>query len=459
MGRNLVLNMAGKGIKVAVHNRTVETAGKFMAERAGGLPIKHGKTLEDFVKLLEKPRTVMIMVKAGEAVDGMIEQLKPLLSPGDLIVDLGNSFFKDTERRAKELSEKDIEYMGVGVSGGEQGALEGPCIMPGGSEEACSRVKDIFEKIAAKTDDGPCVMHVGPRGAGHYVKMVHNGLEYGDMQLIAEVYDVLKRIGFMSAKDLAEAFDGYNRGELASYLVEITARILRERDPETKKPILEVILDRAGQKGTGAWTAQNALELGAPVPTITAAVEARSLSAQKELRVDAEKAIVTVKPKRPPKSPQSYMVRAAGAALYAARLSLYAQGAALLKAASEEYGYNLDIPGLARIWKGGCIIRSALLDVVRKAFTENPALPNLLMDPEVVEIIDECYDRWGNVPRIAVALGIPCPALYSSLAYFEGLRTSRLPANLIAAQRDLFGAHTFERVDKDGSFHHQWKKK
>jgi 6-phosphogluconate dehydrogenase len=459
MGQNLVLNMAGKGVKVAVHNRTVETAKKFMAERAKGLPVEHGEALEDFVALLDKPRVVMIMVKAGEAVDDMIGKVAPLLSSGDLVIDLGNSHFKDTERRAGELSEKGIEYMGAGVSGGEEGALEGPSIMPGGSKQAYSRVKDIFEKIAAKTDDGPCVAHIGPGAAGHYVKMVHNGLEYGDMQLIAETYDVLRRIGFLSAKDMAGAFRDYNRGELKSYLMEITARILEEKDPETNKPLLEVVLDRAGQKGTGAWAAQNALELGMPVPTITAAVEARNLSAQKELRVEADRAIVTVKPKRPPRTPQEYTIRAAGRALYAGRLSLYAQGMALLKAASEEYGYDLDIPEIARIWKGGCIIRSALLDVIIKAFTDHPGLPNLLMDPDVVEAIDERYDNWGNVSRIATALGVPCPALYSSLAYFEGLRTSRLPANLIAAQRDLFGAHTFERVDREGSFHHQWKKK
>jgi len=459
MGQNLVLNMAGRGIPVAVHNRTVETARKFMRESAKGLPVELGETLAQFVALLAKPRTVMIMVKAGPAVDETIAGLLPLLDEGDLIIDLGNSHFQDTERRGKELTEKGIAYMGVGVSGGEEGALKGPSIMPGGTPEAYQRVRHVFEAIAARTGDGPCVTLAGPRGAGHYVKMVHNGLEYGDMQLIAEVYHILRRVGSLDNEALARAFDEFNQGELASYLVEISARIFREKDPDTQKPLLDLILDRAGQKGTGRWTSVNALELGEAVPTITAAVEARSLSAKKELRKDAEKIINVVKPAQIPITSTSYLVRAAGDALYSARLSLYAQGMALLSAASREYGYGLDLTELARIWKGGCIIRSAILDVIRRAYTEAPELPSLLLYHDIIETIDKKYDRWGNLIRIAIAFGVPCPALMSALAYFEAIRTARLPANLISAQRDLFGAHTFERIDRPGSFHHRWDKK
>jgi len=459
MGQNLVLNLAGRGFRVAVYNRTLETGRRFLKERTPGLPIVLGQTLEDFVRRLAKPRTVMLMVKAGAAVDEMIARLIPLVSPGDLILDCGNSYFQDTERRAKELAARNLQFMGVGVSGGEEGALRGPSIMPGGPAEAYARVRRIFEAIAARTEDGPCVTHVGPGGAGHYVKMVHNGLEYGDMQLIAESYQILEQAGGLPAPALAQAFADYNRGELASYLMEITARIFQECDPDTGKPMVEVILDRAGQKGTGRWTSENALQLGEPTPTITAAVEARNLSAKKELRVQAENAIKTSRLKSPWAVPPENLVPAVGDALYAARLALYAQGMALLQAASKEYGYDLRLPELARIWKGGCIIRSELLDVIRAAFQEQPDLPNLLLHPNVVSALAQRYEAWISVCQTAIAFAIPGPALLSALAYFEGLRRGRLPANLIQAQRDLFGAHTFERVDREGVFHHHWDKK
>ena len=456
MGQNLVLNLAGHGFRVAVYNRTAETARRFMQERARGLPIARGETLRDLVALLQPPRTVMLMVKAGAAVDEMIAQLVPLLSPGDLIADCGNSYFGDTERRAKELTAKGLEFMGVGVSGGEEGALRGPSIMPGGSAQAYGRVRPIFEAIAARTAEGPCVTHIGPRGAGHFVKMVHNGLEYGDMQLIAETYSILERVGRLDAPALARAFAEYNRAELASYLIEITARIFQEEDPDTGQPIVDVILDAAGQKGTGRWTSEVALQLGEPTPTVTAAVEARNLSAKKELRLAAEKSLRAKKPKDLPALPAKNLIRRTGHALYAAKLSLYAQGMALLAAGSREYHYELNLPELARIWKGGCIIRAQLLDVIRAAFAASDELPNLLLAPEVAQAILSRYEDWSKVCQLAVAYAIPCPALSSALAYFEALRSGRLPANLIQAQRDLFGAHTFERVDRKGSFHHQW---
>jgi len=459
MGQNLVLNLAGHGFKVAVHNRTLETGQRFLKERAAGLPVVLGQTLEDFVSLLAKPRTVLLMVKAGAPVDEMIAKLIPLLAPGDLILDCGNSHFSDTERRAKELADRGLQFMGVGVSGGEEGALLGPSIMPGGPAAAYARARPLFEAIAARTGDGPCVTLVGPRGAGHYVKMVHNGLEYGDMQLIAESYQILEQAGGLDAPALARAFAEFNRGELASYLMEITARIFQERDPDTGRPLLEVIRDRAGQKGTGRWVSANALELGEPTPTITAAVEARSLSAKKELRVKAEKAIGMPQSKSASAIPAEKLVREVGDALYAARLSLYAQGMALLRAASKEYGYDLRLPELARIWKGGCIIRSALLDVIRAAFQEQPELPNLFLHPKAGQAIVQRYEAWVRVCQTALASALPCPALFSALSYFEGLRRGRLPANLIQAQRDLFGSHTFERVDREGVFHHRWDKK
>ena len=454
MGQNLVLNIAGHKFKTAVFNRTIETAKKFMDERAKRLPIEMGESLKDFVTLLKKPRNILVMVKAGKAVDDMIAQLAPLLEPGDMVVDCGNSFFKDTERREKELLEKGLAYMGVGVSGGEEGALKGPSIMPGGPEKGFQRLKPVFEAIAARTPDGPCVSYIGPGGAGHFVKMVHNGLEYGDMQLIAEAYDILKNIGGLENKEIAKIFKEYNRGEFGSYLVEITEIVLREKDPVTQKSLVDVIQDSAGQKGTGQWTSQEALSLGEPVSTIGAAVDARNLSSKKSERILAEKVYGGMKKQAAFKGD---IVKAVEAALYASKISLYSQGTALLKKASGEYGYDLKIPELARIWKGGCIIRSALLDDIKAAFSKNPELANLLLYPEIATAMKERESDWRKVVLAAISAGMPIPAFYSALAYFDGYRRARLPANLIQAQRDFFGAHTFERTDQPGSFHHIWQ--
>ena len=453
MGQNLVRNIANHGFKVAVYNRTTATAQKFMEEHGKGMPIEMGVTLKDFVGLLKRPRNILIMVKAGKPVDAIIEQLLPLLEPGDLIADCGNSFYKDTERREKELSARGFVYLGVGVSGGEEGALKGPSIMPGGSKEGYERVRKIFEAIAAKVAEGPCVTYIGPGGAGHYVKMVHNGLEYGDMQLISETYDLLKTLGGFGAGELSSIFGNYNKGALNSYLIEITEIVLKEKDPDTGKHMVDIILDTAHQKGTGSWTSSDAFNMGEPIPTITQAVEARSLSAKKDERVAAEK-IYGAAPK--PARFQGDLVIAAGNALYAAKLSLYGQGMSLLRKASIENHYDLKLPELARIWKGGCIIRAALLDVIRKAFSQTPDLANLLIAPEVAKAAKEREDDWRKIIQAAISASIPVPAFCSALAYYDSYKRSRLPANLIQAQRDYFGAHTFERIDKPGEFHHFW---
>lgn len=457
MGQNLALNLAGRGWTVAVYNRTTDTTRRFVQERAQGLPVTPAATLEEFVGLLTKPRIVLLLVQAGPPVDELLGRLAALLSPGDLVLDCGNSHFQDTERRARELKSRGVELMGVGVSGGEEGALHGPSIMPGGSAAAYARVRTLLESIAAKTADGPCVSYIGPAGAGHYVKMIHNGLEYGDMQLLAESYHLLAQVGGFTADELSRVFSGFNQGETASYLLEITARVLAERDPETGRPLVEVILDRAGQKGTGRWSAENALALGEPTPTITAAVEARLLSAQKELRLQVER----IFPRSglsiaPAPIPPARLAAEVGDALFASRLSLYAQGMALLQAASREYRYDLNLAELARIWKGGCIIRSALLDLLRGVYQEQPDLPHLFLHPAADGVLKPRYENWVRVCQTALAFGVPCPAFTSALNYFETLRSGRLPANLIQAQRDFFGAHTFERVDHPGTFHHSW---
>jgi 6-phosphogluconate dehydrogenase len=453
MGQNLVLNIANHGFKIAVFNRTTETARKFMEQKAKGLPIEMGETLEEFVSLLKKPRNILVMVKAGTAVDAMIGQLVPFLDPGDMIVDCGNSFFRDTEQREKELLSKGFAYMGVGVSGGEEGALKGPSIMPGGPQKGYERLRPIFEAIAARTKDGPCVTYIGPGGAGHFVKMVHNGLEYGDMQLIAEAYDILKNIGGMKNPELAKTFGAYNKGPLASYLIEITETVLMEKDPETGKYLTELIKDSAGQKGTGQWTSQSALGLSEPVPTISAAVDARNLSAKISERQQAAKVF---KSNKETVAFKGDLVKAVEAALYSARASLYSQGLSLLKKASQEFQYGLQLPELARIWKGGCIIRAVFLDTIRESFLKNPQLEALVLAPQVAERIKEQDADWRKVVMAAVSSGIPAPAFSSALAYFDGLSKTRLPANLIQAQRDFFGAHTFERIDRPGSFHHDW---
>ncbi len=453
MGQNLALNMERNGFQVAVYNRTTETMHEFIAAHPGK-KLVGCETVAELIEALEKPRKVMLMVKAGPPVDAVIEQIRPLLKPGDLLIDGGNSFFKDTERRSASLAADGILYLGTGVSGGEYGALWGPSIMPGGQPEAWESVRPILEAIAARVKGEPCVAYIGPRGAGHYVKMVHNGIEYGDMQLIAEAYDILSRGLGLTALELHQVFAHWNQGELESYLIEITSHIFAKVDEETGSPLVELILDEAQQKGTGKWTSQNALDLGAPTPTINAAVESRILSAYKQERVAASQLISG--PEILFDGDREAMVEKVRDALYAAKICSYAQGFALLKAASEEYGYHLQYGDLARIWRGGCIIRARLLEDIRQAYTRNPQLTNLILDPTFKEAIESRQMALREVVQAAVGMGIPVLAMSASLAYFDAYRTARLPANLTQAQRDYFGAHTYRRVDREGTFHTEW---
>ena len=455
MGQNLVLNVERNRFSVAVYNRTAERTKEFMAEQATGKQIKAAYSVEELVEMLEKPRKIMLMVKAGGPVDAVIDQLKPHLEPGDLIIDGGNSFFQDTERRAEDLEALGLLYIGTGVSGGEYGALWGPSIMPGGQPEAYALVEPILTAIAARVNGDPCVTHIGPRGSGHYVKMVHNGIEYGDMQLIAESYDILHRVGGLSAQELHEVFAEWNQGELESYLIEITADIFARMDDETGKPLVDVILDEAKQKGTGKWTSQNALDLGAPIPTINAAVESRIISAYKGERVAASTLLSG--PALHYKGDRDELIQAMRKALYAAKICSYAQGFTLLKAASEEYDYDLKLGEIATIWRGGCIIRAKFLNRIRGAYDRNPNLPNLLLDPGFKADVESGQEALRFVIKAAVENGVPCLAFGSALAYFDAYRTARLPANLTQAQRDYFGAHTYRRVDKEGVFHTEWQ--
>ncbi|MCD6520221.1 MAG: NADP-dependent phosphogluconate dehydrogenase [Anaerolineae bacterium] len=456
MGQNLVLNIERNGFSVAVYNRTAARTKEFIEKRAQGKRIKGCYSLKELVDSLEKPRKIMLMVKAGEPVDQMISQLKPLLEPGDLIIDGGNSFYKDTERRSEELAALKINYIGTGVSGGEAGALWGPAIMPGGQPEAYKMVEPIFTAIAAKVDGEPCVTYIGPRGAGHYVKMVHNGIEYGDMQLIAESYDIMRRALGLSAQELHEIFAEWNEGELQSYLIEITRDIFAKIDEETGKPLVDLILDEAKQKGTGKWTSQDALDIGAPIPTINAAVTSRIISAYKEERVAASK--ILTGPTATFDGDRDQLFQDVRNALYAAKICSYAQGMALLKAASKEYDYNLNLGNIAKIWRGGCIIRARFLNDITQAYERNPELTNLLLDPYFKEAFVSRQDSLRRVIQTAVGLGIPCLAFSASLAYFDAYRSERLPANLTQAQRDYFGAHTYRRIDKEGIFHTEWTK-
>ena len=453
MGQNLVLNMERNGYTVAVHNRTAQTMRDFVAAHPGKELIGC-ESLADFVAALERPRKIMVMVKAGAPVDGVIEGLIPLLDKGDLIIDGGNSFFQDTERRSKELEAKGLIFIGSGVSGGEEGALKGPSIMPGGQPEAYTLVKDIFTAISAKVDGEPCVTYIGPRGAGHYVKTIHNGIEYGDMQLIAEAYDVLRRALNLSAKELHDIFAEWNTGELKSYLIEITADIFTKMDDETGKPLVDLILDEALQKGTGKWTSQNALDIGVPTPTINAAVESRIISSIKSERVKASK--VLTGPETTFSGDKQILINAVRDALYVSKICSYAQGMALLKTASSEYGYNLKYGEIAAIWRGGCIIRAQFLNRIRDAYKRQPDLPNLLLDDEFKNEVTKRQSALRFVIQTAVSMGIPCLAFSSALSYYDAYRTANLPANLTQAQRDYFGAHTFKRVDKEGSFHAEW---
>lgn len=448
MGENLALNVESRGFPIAVYNRTASKTKEFMETRAVGKDVKAAYSLEEFVQILERPRKILVMVKAGPPVDAVIEQLKPLLEEGDMIIDGGNSLYEDTERRTRDLeSTTKLGFVGMGVSGGEEGALHGPSLMPGGTEFAYRELEPILTKIAAQVDDGPCVTYVGSGGAGHYVKMVHNGIEYGDMQLIAEAYDVLKNGLGLSNQQLQETFAEWNRtDELNSYLIEITADIFKCVDPETGHHLVDLILDSAGQKGTGRWTVLSSLELGVPIPTIYAAVNARVMSAYKDERVAAAKELPGPGETYP--GDAALFVDKVRDALYCSKMCSYAQGMALIAKASQEFNYNISLPESARIWKGGCIIRASFLDKIRKAFAENPGLPNLLLAPEFKQSILDRQEAWREVLVLANKLGIPVPAFSSSLDYFDSYRRANLPQNLTQAQRDYFGAHTYERTDK-----------
>ena len=455
MGENLALNIERNGFPIAVFNRTTSKTENFIAGRAKGKNVVGAKTVQEFIGALETPRKIMLMVKAGAPVDGMIDLILPHLQKGDLLIDGGNSFFKDTIRRNKALAEKGILYIGTGVSGGEEGALFGPSIMPGGQKEAYDMVEEILTKIAADVDDGPCCTYIGPGGAGHYVKMVHNGIEYGDMQLICEAYDIMKSVLGLEAPELADIFGEWNKGELDSYLIEITAAVLARKDDDTGKPLVDIILDKAGQKGTGKWTSQSALDLGVPTPTINAAVVARTMSAFKDQRVAASKILSGPKTKTCT-CDKAELIQAVRDALYASKITSYAQGMALLREAAKEYDWDLQYGAIAKIWKGGCIIRAKFLDLIKQAFDRNADLPNLLVDKEFSQYVQSRQENWRKVVKLAVSMGIPAPAMGGSLAYFDSYRRERLPANLIQGQRDYFGAHTYERVDKPGSFHTEW---
>ncbi|NEO05302.1 MAG: decarboxylating NADP(+)-dependent phosphogluconate dehydrogenase [Moorea sp. SIO4G2] len=457
MGENLALNVESRGFPIAVYNRTAAKTEKFMAERAQGKDVKAAYSLEEFVQALERPRKILVMVKAGKPVDAVIEQLKPLLEPGDMIIDGGNSLYQDTERRTKDLEATGLGFVGMGVSGGEEGALNGPSLMPGGTSSAYKDLEPILVKIAAQVDDGPCVTYIGPGGAGHYVKMAHNGIEYGDMQLIAEAYDVLKNALGLDHKQLHEVFAEWNTtDELNSFLIEITADIFKYIDPETNLPLVEMILDAAGQKGTGRWTVVSSLELGVSIPTIYAAVNARVMSSFKDQRVAAAKEITG--PEGKYDGDTKAFINKVRDALYCSKMCSYAQGMALLSRASEEFNYNLNLSEVARIWKGGCIIRAGFLDKIKNAFNENPQLPNLLLAPEFKQTILDRQDGWREVLAVSNKLGIPVPAFSASLDYFDSYRRDRLPQNLTQAQRDYFGAHTYERLDKPRGefFHTDW---
>ena len=464
MGENLALNMESKGFEVAVFNRTVSRVDDFIKGSANGKNIIGTHSIPEFISKLETPRKIILMVKAGEPVDAFIELLLPHLSKGDLIIDGGNSNFNDTMRRHQELNEKDILFIGTGISGGEEGALKGPAMMPGGSQEAYALVEPIFTKIAAQVEGMPCCSYIGPNGAGHYVKMVHNGIEYGDMQLICEAYSLMKSVLDMNADEMQEVFNEWNQGELNSYLIEITADIFTQRDANGT-PFVDVVLDKAGQKGTGKWTSISALDLGISAPTIAEAVFARCISAIKSERVDASEVING--PKGNFDGDRDAALNAIHDALYAAKICSYAQGFALMREASAENDWNLDLGKIALGWRGGCIIRAKFLHRIAEAFERNPDLPNLLLDSYFRGIIEAAQPNWRNVISTATQLGVPIPAFSSALAYFDSYRSSRLSANLIQAMRDYFGAHTYNKLDADGNtvvgddgeptvFHTEW---
>ncbi len=457
MGENLALNIESRGYSIAVYNRTTSKVDELLAGRAKGKKFVGCHTLEDLVANLSRPRKVMLMVKAGPAVDDLIETLLPLLEPGDIIIDGGNTYYADTERRTKYVEGKGLLYIGTGVSGGEEGALKGPSMMPGGSRDAWPAVKPIFQAIAAKVGpkgDIPCCEWVGPRGAGHYVKMVHNGIEYGDMQLICEAYFMMRESLGLSNDQLFGVFAEWNRGELDSYLIEITRDIFSVKDPEGDGYLVDKIMDRAGAKGTGKWMSQLALDHGVPSTLVTEAVYARCLSAMKDQRVRASK--VLKGPSAKYSGDRKQFIEQIRQALYASKICSYAQGFVQLQAAAAEYDWPLNYGDCALLWRGGCIIRAVFLDRIKEAFDADPKLENLLLAPYFAEACAKAQDAWRHVVGNAATLGIPVPAFATALAYYDGYRRERLPANLLQAQRDYFGAHTYERLDKPGTFHTDW---
>ncbi|SCZ02242.1 6-phosphogluconate dehydrogenase (decarboxylating) [Paenibacillus polysaccharolyticus] len=454
MGKNLAFNIESRGFSVSVFNRSPEKTHDLLKE-AEGRNLTGTFSIEEFVASLESPRKILIMVQAGKATDATIEQLLPHLDQGDIIIDGGNAYFPDTVRRSKELEDKGIRFIGTGVSGGEEGALKGPSIMPGGQESAYKLVEPILTAISAKVGDDPCCTYIGPDGAGHYVKMVHNGIEYGDMQLIGEAYHLLKSVLNVSVEELHQIFTEWNQGELDSYLIEITADIFSKYDPETGKPMVDVILDAAGQKGTGKWTSQSALDLGVPLSMITESVFSRFLSAMKDERIAASKILSGPKAEAFSGDKKAF-IESVRKALFASKIVSYAQGFAQMRAASDEYGWDLKYGNIAMIFRGGCIIRSQFLQNIKEAYDKDAALKNLLLDPYFQNIVESYQDAWREVVAVAVKQGIPVPGFSSALSYYDSYRTERLPANLLQAQRDYFGAHTFKRVDKEGSFHHNW---
>ena len=458
MGRNLALNIERNGFTVAVYNRSPERTKDLLETDGKGKKFVDVYSLEELMEVLEKPRRILMMVQAGAGVDSVIAQIRPHMEAGDILIDGGNSLFLDTERRNKDFEKVGFNYVGMGVSGGEEGALWGPSIMPGGQLQAWEALAPILRAISAKAEeDGePCVEYMGPRGAGHFVKMVHNGIEYGDMQLIAEVYDVLTRGLGLRAKELSGIFGEWNQGELKSYLIQITSEILAKVDPDTGKPLVEMILDEAQQKGTGKWTSQNALDIGAPTPTINAAVESRIISALKPQRVIASKVLHGPQPIF--KGNNQQLIDSAKKALYASKITSYAQGLGLMSMASDEYQYDLKMGEIARIWRAGCIIRADLLGDITKAYERKADLGNLLLDDFFRDAVESRQDAWRSFVQTAVGMGIPVLATNASLAYFDAYRTERLPANLTQGQRDYFGAHTYRRIDKDGVFHTEWTK-
>lgn len=462
MGQNLSLNIAEKGFPISVFNRSYEKteAAVARANKSGlGDRLKGFKDMKDFVASLQKPRRVIILVQAGPPVDATIDNLCQYMEPGDIIIDGGNEWYENTERRKTKVESLGLRYMGMGVSGGEEGARNGPSLMPGGSPEAYKHIEDIVKKVAAQVDDGPCVMYIGDGGAGNFVKMVHNGIEYGDMQLISEAYDILHVLGGLSNDEIANVFTEWNKGDLQSFLIEITAIIAAKKDDQADGYLLDKIVDKTGSKGTGKWTVQQAAELSVAAPTITASLDGRYMSALKDQRVAAAKFYSEQGLKAPSQAEgvdKAKLVEDVKQALYCSKICSYAQGMNIIKAKSEEKGWNIDLGGLARIWKGGCIIRAGFLDRIKQAYQRDPKLASLLVDPPFAQDLVKCEQAWRRVVAMAVANGVPAPGMMSSLSYFDTYRREKLPANLVQAQRDFFGSHTYQRIDKEGWFHTVW---